>query len=348
MVKRIMAFDNENRENPWKRKDTPPDPEEIIRRLKSMFGGSGASLAIIIVVGLTVLGFYTAAYQIETGEVGVVQRFGRYIDTVENGLHFKIPFGVDRVTKVRNMEVVSEEFGMRTVQAGVRTQYASGRQYLNESLMLTGDLNCALVPWVVQYTRADPYKYLFKVRNVRETLHDISEAIMRRVVGDRSINEVITERREIAVEAKRELQKALDEAETGINVVNLELKKTTVPEAVQPSFNEVNQALQEKEKMIYQAREAYNKVIPAARGEAERMIKDAEGYALERINRATGDANRFVALLKEYSKAKDVTRRRLYLETMGEVIPNLGTKYVLDQDQQGLLPLLNLGQQEGK
>jgi len=343
-----MAFDNENNENPWKRKDAPPDIEEVVRRLKSVFGGSGASMVIIIVVGLTVLGLYTAAYQIETGEVGVVQRFGRYIDTVENGLHFKIPFGVDQVTKVRNMELVAEEFGMRTVQAGVRTQYASGRQYLNESLMLTGDLNCALVPWVVQYTRSDPYKYLFKVRNVRETLHDLSEAIMRRVVGDRSINEVITERSEIAVEAKRELQKALDEAGTGISVMNLELKKTTVPEAVQPSFNEVNQALQEKETMILQANEAYYKVIPAARGEAERKIKDAEGYALERINRATGDANRFTALLKEYSKAKDVTRRRLYLEAMGEVIPNLGTKYVLDQDQQGLLPLLNLGQQEGK
>jgi membrane protease subunit HflK len=343
-----MASDNENRENPWKKKDAPPDIEEVVRRLKSVFGGSGASLAIIIVVGLTVLGLFSAVYQIETGAVGVVQRFGRYVDTVENGLHFKAPFGIDTVTKIRNDEVVAEEFGMRTMKAGVRTQYAPERQYQNESLMLTGDLNCVLVPWVVQYTRSDPYKYLFKVRDVRGTLHDISEAIMRQVVGDRSINEVITERREIAVEAKRELQKALDEAETGINVVNLELKKTTVPEAVQPSFNEVNEALQEKEKMIYQAREAYNKVIPAARGEAERMIKDAEGYALERINRATGDANRFMALLKEYSKAKDVTRRRLYLEAMGEVIPRLGTKYILDSDQQGLLPLLDLGRKGGK
>lgn len=343
-----MAFDNENRENPWKRKDAPPDLEEVLRRLKSFFGGSGISLGVIVITALAVLGLYSAAYQIETGEVGVVQRFGRYIDTVENGLHFKIPFGVDQVTKVKNMKLESEEFGMRTVQAGVRTQYAPERQYQNESLMLTGDLNCVLVPWVVQYTRSDPYKYLFKVRNVRETLHDISEAIMRRVVGDRSINEVITERPEIAMEAKRELQKALDEAETGIQVMNLELKKTTVPEPVQPSFNEVNQALQEKEKMILQANEAYYKVIPAARGDAERMIKDAEGYALERVNRAQGDANRFVALLKEYNKAKDVTRRRLYLEAMGEVVPKLGTKYILDPDQQGLLPLLDLGQKGGK
>jgi len=343
-----MVWENDNRGNPWGRKEAPPDPEEVLRRLKSFFGGSRVSLTVIITAALAVLGLYSSVYQIETGEVGVVQRFGRYIETVENGLHAKAPFGIDRVTKVRNAEVVVSEFGHRTLEAGVKTQYAPERQYLDESLMLTGDLNCVLVPWVVQYTRSDPYKYLFKVRNVSETLRDLSEAVMRRVVGDRSINEVITERREIAVEAKQELQKALDEAETGITVVNLELKKTTVPEPVQPSFNEVNQALQEKEKMIYEAREAYNKVIPAARGEAERMVKDAEGYALERTNRAQGDANRFVALLQEYSKAKDVTRRRLYLEAMGQIIPKIGTKYVLDPDQQGILPLLDLGKKEGR
>jgi len=193
----------------------------------------------------------------------------------------------------------------------------------------------------------DPYKFLFKVRRVQETLRDLSEAIMRQVVGDRSINEVITERLEIATEAKRQLQEVLNDAETGITVANLELKKTTVPEPVQPSFNEVNQALQEKEKTIYQAREAYNKVIPEAKGDAQRMIKDAEGYALERINRAEGEATRFLQLLSEYSKAKDVTRRRLYLEAMAVVIPNIGTKYILDPDQSALLPLLDLGEKGG-
>jgi membrane protease subunit HflK len=213
--------------------------------------------------------------------------------------------------------------------------------------MLTGDLNCALVPWIVQYRIGDPYKFLFKVRSVNETLRDLSEAIMRQVVGDRTINEVITERLELATAGKMELQRVLNDAETGITVVNLELKKTTVPEPVQPSFNEVNQAMQEKEKMIYQAREAYNKIIPEAKGEAERNIKNAEGYALERVNRAKGDANRFLMQWKEYSRAKDVTRRRLYLEAMGEVIPRLGTKYILDSEQSGLLPLLNLGAKGG-
>ncbi len=343
-----MAWDNENRENPWKRKDSPPDPEEILRRLKSLFNDSSISLGVIVIAAVVVLALFSSFYIIEPGEVGVIQRFGRFVVMVENGPHFKIPFGVDRVTKVKREQVLEEEFGLASAPVVGRGQLMPPVDTVNESLMLTGDLNCAIVPWVVQYTRLDPYKYLFKVRNPRETLRYLSEAIMRRVVGDRSINEVITERRDIAIEAKRELQKALDEAETGIHVVNLEMRKTTVPMPVQPSFNEVNQSLQEKEKMIYQAREAYNKIIPEARGEAERSVRNAEGYALERVNQAMGDANRFIALLEEYTKARDVTRRRLYLEAMGQVIPNLGTKYILDSEQRSLLPLLDLGKKKGQ
>ena len=343
-----MVWDNENRENPWRRKDAPPDPEEVLRRLKEFLGGSGISLWIVVLVIAVVVGLYSSFYIIEPGEVGVIQRFGRFVTMVENGPHFKIPFGVDRVTKVKREQVLEEEFGLASAPVVSRGQFMSPGETANESLMLTGDLNVAIVPWVVQYTRSDPYKYLFKVRNPRETLRYLSEAIMRRVVGDRSIDEVITERRNIAIEAKSELQKALDEAETGIHVVNLEMRKTTVPLPVQASFNEVNQSLQEKEKMIYQAREAYNKVIPEARGEAERSVRDAEGYALERVNQAKGDANRFNALLDEYTKARDVTRRRLYLEAMGQVIPNLGTKYILDPEQRSLLPLLDLGKKKGQ
>ena len=252
------------------------------------------------------------------------------------------------MTLVKEQKVYEEEFGARTLRAAVRTQYAPSTQFLNESLMLTGDLNGALVPWIVQYRIGDPANYLFKVKDVTSTLRDLSEAVMRQVVGDRTIDEVISERREIATTAEKNLQQALNDAETGISLVNLELKRTTVPAPVQPSFNEVNQAQQEKERMIYEAREAYNKIIPEAKGEAERNIKNAEGYALERINRSRGDANRFLMQWKEYSKAKDVTRRRLYLETMGEVIPKLGTKYILDPEQSGLLPLLNLGENGGK
>jgi membrane protease subunit HflK len=186
------------------------------------------------------------------------------------------------------------------------------------------------------------------VKDPTGLLRDLSESSMRLVVGDRSINEVITKRDEIAVEAQRVLQEELNKAETGINVVTVEMKKTNVPTPVQPSFNEVNQATQEKEKMIYQAREDYNKAIPAARGEAERTIKAAEGYALDRINRAKGDAARFTAFYKEYIKAKDVTKRRLYLESLKELLPKINRKFIVDADQKNVLPLLNLGNDGGK
>lgn len=186
-----------------------------------------------------------------------------------------------------------------------------------------------------------------QVRNARKTLRDLTESTMRLVVGDRSINEVISKREEIADQAVEFLQKELDEADTGINVTTIEMKKTNVPEPVQPSFNEVNQAVQEKEKMIYKAREQYNKLIPQARGSAEKTIKSAEGYALDRVNRSKGDASRFLSLYEEYSKAEDVTRRRLYLEALRDIYPKLGDKYIIDAGQNNLLPLLNLGQPKG-
>jgi membrane protease subunit HflK len=203
------------------------------------------------------------------------------------------------------------------------------------------------VPWIVQYRIKNPFDYLFKVKEPRRLLIDMSEAAMRLVVGDRSINEVISKRDEIAVEAKRVLQLELDDAQSGIDIVTIEMKKTNVPGPVQPSFNEVNQATQEKEQTIYQAKEDYNKAIPAARGEAERTIKAAEGYALDRINRAQGDSARFIAMYNEYAKAKDVTKRRIYLETLKDLFPKLGKKYIIDSDQKNLLPLLNLGTKEG-
>jgi membrane protease subunit HflK len=200
------------------------------------------------------------------------------------------------------------------------------------------------VPWIVQYRIKNPFDYLFKVKEPRRLLIDMSEAAMRLVVGDRSINEVISKRDEIAVEAKRVLQLELDDAESGIDIVTIEMKKTNVPGPVQPSFNEVNQATQEKERMIYQAREEYNKAIPTARGDAERVVKAAEGYALDRVNRAKGDADRFNSVYAEYAKAKDVTARRLYLETLKDLLPRMGPKYIIDDNQSNMLPLLNLNQ----
>ena len=325
---------------------SPPQLDEVFSRfrgLRGKFPGLWAIIGIIIALVIASSSFYT----IGVDEVGIIQRFGKYVRTTPPGLNFKLPWGIEKLTKVPVRLIKKEEFGLRTIRAGVRTQYATDTAYLNESLMLTGDLNVAVVPWIVQYRIKDPYNYLFKVRNVRSTLRDLAEATMRLVVGDRSISEVISKREEIADQAAVLLQKELDEAETGLNVVTIEMKRTKVPQPVQPSFNEVNQAIQEKERMIYQAREEYNKAIPAAKGNAEKTIKSAEGYALDRVNRAEGDAARYIALYAEYSKAKDVTRRRLYLETLREVFPSLGSKYIMDAEQSNFLPLLNLGMQKG-
>jgi len=321
---------------------SPLQMENIIEKIKGMKGRFQGGWIIIIIV-IFVIG-YSMVYTVAVDEVGVIQRFGRYIRTTPPGLNFKLPSGIEKVTNVKVSHVYKEEFGFKTVQAGVQTKYAAEPASLGESLMLTGDLNVAVVPWIVQYRIKDPYEYLFKVKDVTKTLRDLSESTMRLVVGDRSINEVINKREEIANEAKDLLQKEPDVAKTGINVTTIEMKTTTVPEPVQPSWNQVNQAGQEKEKMIYQAREEYNKLIPQAKGQAEKTIKGAEGYALDRVNRAQGDASRYLSLYEEYSKAKDVTRRRLYLEALSEVFPKLGNKYIVDDKQKNLLPLLNLGQ----
>ncbi|MEJ2656510.1 MAG: FtsH protease activity modulator HflK [Desulfobacterales bacterium] len=323
----------------------PPKMDELVERFKKIKLPGGPLLILLFI--LILLGS-SMFYTIGVDEVGVVQRFGKYVRTSQPGLNFKLPSGIEKVTKVKVRRVYKEEFGFRSLRGDDRRRAYSGGENTNVALMLTGDLNVGLVPWIVQYRIKDPYNFLFKVHDVKRLLIDMSEAAMRLVVGDRSINEVISKREQIAIEARNVLQKELDNAESGINIVTIEMKKTNVPEPVQPSFNEVNQAIQEKEKMIYQAKEDYNKAIPAARGEAERTIKGAEGYALDRVNRAMGDAARFKALYAEYVKAKDVTKRRLYLETLKDLLPKLGDKYIIDSEQKNVLPLLNFGKQKGE
>ena len=303
-------------------------------------------IGALVVLGLILLS--TSFYTIDADEVGVIQRFGRYIRTTEPGLQFKIPFGVETVTKVKVQNVYKEEFGYRTVRADVRTQYSRG-DFTEESLMLTGDLNSALVEWIVQYRVSDPVKFLFNVRNVNETLRDVSESVMRLVVGDHSVDEVIVlSRQEIEDRAQQETQRVLNEFDTGLDVVTIKLQDVNPPKPVQPAFNEVNEARQEKERITNEALEAYNKVIPQAKGEAEQTIRQAEGYATNRVNRAKGDADNFLSVWREYSKAKDVTRRRLYLETMLDILPKVDKTYIVDEDQKGVLSLLQLGKEVAK
>ena len=285
----------------------------------------------------------TSYYQVEPEEVGVIQRFGAYVRTSEPGPHLKLPFGIERVTKVPVQRQLKMEFGFRTVRPGVRSEFAQPPEALAESLMLTGDLNVGVVEWIVQFRIRDSKAFLFNVRNVPETFRYMSEAAVRQVVGDHSVDEVITiGRADIALAAKEELQRLCDLYGIGIEIQQLVLQDVNPPDPVRPAFNEVNQAIQEKERGINEAWADYNQAVPRAKGEAEQLVRAAEGYALERENRAKGDASRFESLYEEYRRAPVVTRRRMYLETMSDLVPRLGKKVIVDERARGVLPLLQL------
>ena len=300
----------------------------------------GWGVVVLLVLGLG----STTFFQVEPEQEGLVLRFGAFQRIVQPGLHFKLPAPAETVVKVPTQRQLKEEFGFRTLNAGVRTEYSEA-DFSDEKLMLTGDLNVAQVEWIAQYRIKDPYQYLFKVRDVRGTFRDMNEAVMRQIVGDRSVTEVLTiGRQEIEVEAQRLLQEMCDEYEMGIQVEQVVLQNVNPPDQVKPSFDEVNQAQQERERLINEAKTEYNKVIPAAKGQAKQAIAQAEGYALERTNRAQGEAARFTALRQAYQEAPQVTRQRIYLETMAEVYPKAEKKVLISQDASGVLPLLQLGE----
>lgn len=284
-------------------------------------------------------------YQIEPDEVGVVQRFGAHVRTTDPGPHLKLPWPIETVRKVPVQRQLNMEFGFRSLRgSGGRTEYSSDAESGAEALMLTGDLNVANVEWIVQFRISDPVKFLFKVRDPELTFRYMSEAAMRKVVGDHSVDEVITVGREdIARLAKDELQTLCDRYEIGIDVQQLVLQDVNPPDPVKPAFNEVNQAIQEKERATNEAWADYNKEVPRAKGEAEQLVRAAEGYSTERVNRAEGDAKRFESVYEEYRKAPQVTRRRLYLEAMGRIAPKLGQQVVVDEKAKGVLPFLPIG-----
>lgn len=323
-----------------------PTPEEIIDV------GRKKILNYIKYAPWIVLGFFVvislagAIYSVGPDEVGVIQRFGKYIRLSSPGLHAKIPFGIEKVTPIKVEKIFKEEFGTGREDSPSRVTMGGNRDV---SLMLTGDLNILDVRWIVQYKIKDPIRFLFVVRNPRNIIRDVSEVIMRRLVGDYTVDEVLTiKREEIDHLAQIETQKILDEYQTGVQVVTVKLLDVNPPDKVKPAFNEVNEAKQEKEEMINQAWEAYNKVVPKARGEAERTIREAEGYSLDKINRAKGEAERFLATLNEYKKAPEITEKRLYLETLNEVLPKVKDKYIIDPRQSSILPLLDIGKRGGE
>jgi len=322
------------------------DPEQLQRIARDFWNRLRGSrrfiwAAIGIVVALAALiGSY---YQVEPDEVGLVTRFGRFVRTTNPGPHGKIPFGIEQVQKVPVQRQLKQEFGFRTVHADVDSTFRKDEKTAAESLMLTGDLNVATVEWIVQYKISDPYKYLFKLRDVEQTFRLMAEASMRTVVGDHSVTELLTVGREaIAAKAKELLAELCRRYDNGISVQQLVLQDVDPPESVKPSFNEVNQAIQERERAINEAWAEYNQEIPRARGLAEQKIEASEGYAVDRVNRATGDAGRFIALQEEYRKAPEVTRTRIYLETLTAVLPAAGKKLIFDEKAKGILPLFPL------
>ena len=317
-------------------------PEDFLKdagkKLQSFKGTLPAAIAIVAII----VALFGSFYSVGPDEVGVIRRFGKYTRTTNPGLHLKIPFA-EKVNKVKVKYIFKEEFGFRTTKPGVVSQYST-REYFDESLMLTGDLNVLVVEWIVQFKVKDPVKLLFNIRNPRRTIRNISEAVMRQVVGDNTVSEVLTTRRvEVNLDVQDKLQEILDSYNSGIQIVTVKLQDVNPPDEVKPSFNEVNEAKQEKEKVTNQAWEQYNKIIPKARGEAEKTIREAEGYALKRINMAKGDAAKFIATWEAYKEAKDVTKKRIYLEAMNEILPKAGKKFIVDPKQKGILPILNLG-----
>ena len=298
----------------------------------------------IVLIFLVLLGGKSTFYTVEPDEEAVLIRFGKYIATYPPGLHFKLPFGIDENINVKTKRVLQEEFGFRSLNLKSRrtgySESAYGDAYVDESLMLTGDLNVADVEWVVQYQIADPFKYLFQSKTPVRNIRDVSESIMRRVVGDRLVTDVLTTGRvEIAARAKDLMQNVLDRYDMGVKIVTIELQDVNPPELVKPSFNEVNEAKQEQEKVINQAEESYNRVIPEAKGKAEKRISEAEGYANALINRSLGDAQKFKTIVKEYNRYPSITKRRIYLETMESIFERMEDIIIVDPKVKGIVPI---------
>lgn len=336
--------DEGGRENRFRRYGQRAKYEGYLRDLdvfRSRAAGSRRTIAWGVGALLIAVALFMTLYQVQPEEVGVVVRFGRYVRTTEPGLRAKIPL-IEQVYRIPVQRQLKEEFGFRTAEAGVRSTFTTA-DFSGEAVMLTGDLNVAVVEWIVQYRVADPYRYLFKVRNITETFRAMNEAVMRQVVGDRTVTEVLTVGRQ-AIETRAEelLRELTQQYEMGITIEQVVLQDVNPPDPVKPSWDEVNQAQQQRDRMINEARAEYNKVIPRAKGEAQQAVLEAEGYGLNRVNRAQGESARFRSIHEAYRRAPDVTRRRLYLETMERVLPRMGGKLIVDADAKGVVPLLPL------
>ncbi len=353
-----------NEQPSWGQKKKPSNPEEyiaaLIQKIKAYFSGMGQqkstggdgtqkspspsigiSKIVLIVLAIFIFkGVYSSFYTIEPGEVGVVLRFGEYNRTTGPGLRFKMPY-METLTKVDTGTIRKEEFGFRTRLPGQQSVF-DRRGLEVESLMLTGDKNVINCAWIVQYRVSDPFNFLFKVDNVPQAIRDASEMVTRRIVGNMDFDYVLSSREILANKAKQELQEQLTMLEAGVRVITLQFLDINPPDAVKPAFNEVNEADQDMKRLVNEAEATYNRIIPKARGTALRIVEEAHGYAVQRVNQAMGETNRFTAILMEYQNAPEVTRQRMYLEAMQEILPGVDHIFVMDKRQQNLLPFLDL------
>lgn len=306
-----------------------------IKPLRLVLGVIGV-IGIVITLFALMFGFTT----IPTNSVGVKLRFGAYSSTLQPGLAYAIPY-VDDIIIVPTQRLLKLEFGFATPQS--TNEFQGDNDPDDTETMITGDLNTALVPWVVQYRIIDPKAYLFGAREPEHTLRDVSESVMREIIGDRTVDEVLTiGRHDIENASLARLAALCTEYGLGLQIQQVQLSTVRPPAVVQAAFNEVNQAQQEKQTSINQAWAAYNDAVPNARGQAKGREKQAEAYAFRRVNQAKGDAEKFSLLLGEYSKAPEVTRRRLYLEAMEAIMPSLTKKVIVDDSIKGILQTLPL------
>ena len=322
----------------------PPPLDNTLSFVRPNFNFPAFSPKWLIIAPLGVLlviGIFSSYYTVSPESEAVVQRFGKFQYTAKPGLHFKLPCGIDTATIVPVGRQLKLEFGFGT--PGATNPDQSSDEANLERDMVTGDLNAAQVEWIVQYGISSPEKYLFQFRNPGSTLRDLTESVMCEVIGDRTVDEVLTiGRTEIALESLKRLKAILVTLDMGITAEQIQLKNVHPPAPVQRSFDEVNRAQQEREQLINEANGDYNRVIPKAKGLADQRISGAEGFAVQRINEAEGDVARFTQLLIQYDKAPAITKQRLYLETMNEVLPKLGSKIIIDEDAKQFLPLMNL------
>ncbi len=361
---------NQDQQPPWGKKHKPQTPEEVVAQIinkiqnffsdskkpppgdgpgpppsqpSSPFAGVAKLLAVVAII-IVLQGVYSSFFKIAPGEVGVVLRLGEFSRSAPSGLHFKIPY-IDRLYKVDVESIRTEEFGFRTTAPG-QSAALDRRGYEMESLTLTADQNVIDIAWIVQYKVGDPYSYLFLVADIRQAIRDISESVTRRVVGNMDFDYVLSNRDLLANTVKTEMQAQLDIlfplGASGVSIGTIQFQDINPPDPVKPAFNEVNEADQDMKRLVNEAQQIYNQVIPKADGDAKKIIEEAYGYQAERINDAEGETQRFRDILAEYRSAKDVTRTRMYLETMKSILPGVASVYVIDEDQQSPLPLLNI------